>query len=203
MFNLFWVPNLRKIRYIAFLRPNLPKHNFGSRSVISNIIFMINELDLLSVTNFIALGYIWFLGPTFYGMRGLILVLMSNVCYLAVILIFLVVSWWLPLVTWWLLLVTAHYLVVTAHYWSLLLVPTFSMNAVKLLKTTVTNVHYLNPFSNNFEEIRYKGAFSEYLAFHIWIFISKVYLFLSKYVFISTMCAGLFAIKALIIHMFT
>ena len=35
-------------------------------------------------------------------MRGLILVLMSNVCYLAVILIFL-------LVTWWLLLVTARY----------------------------------------------------------------------------------------------
>ena len=57
-------------------------------------------------------------------MRGLVLVLMWNVCYLAVILF----SWWLLdgycsllLVTWWLLVVTACYL-------SLLLVPTFSMN---------------------------------------------------------------------------
>ena len=69
-------------------------------------------------------------------MRGLILVLMSNMCYLTVILI----SWWLLdvyysllsgyclllLVTWWLL-------VVTAHYRSLLLVPTFSMNSSSLL----------------------------------------------------------------------
>ena len=49
-----------------------------------------------------ALGYILFLGPNVPGMTGLILVLMSNVCYLAVIFIFLVV--------------TAHYLVVTAGY---------------------------------------------------------------------------------------
>ena len=72
-------------------------------------------------------------------MRRLILVLMSNVCYLTVIFIFLVVTWWLLLVTSWLLLVTAGYLVVTAGYcWllvvtaryrSLLLVPTFTMNA--------------------------------------------------------------------------
>ena len=48
-------------------------------------------------------------------MRGLILVWMSNVCYLAVILIVLVVTWRLLLVTWWLL-------VVTARYWWLLLV---------------------------------------------------------------------------------
>ena len=41
-------------------------------------------------------------------MRALILVLMSNVCYVAVISIFLVV--------------TANYLVATAHYWWLLLV---------------------------------------------------------------------------------
>ena len=39
-----------------------------------------------------------FLGPNFPEMRGLILVLMSNVCYFAVILIFLVVTWWLLLV---------------------------------------------------------------------------------------------------------
>ena len=83
-------------------------------------------------------GYISYLRPNLPGMRGLILVLMSNVCYLAIILIFLVVPWWLLLVNCWLLLVTARYLVfiggycsllvVTARYRSLLLVPTFSMN---------------------------------------------------------------------------
>ena len=56
-----------------------------------------------------------FLGPNFPGMRGLILVLMSNVCYLAVIFIFLEVTWWL-------LFVTARCLVVTGGYCSLPLV---------------------------------------------------------------------------------
>ena len=95
---------------------------FRSRSTISNIIFMINKLDLLSLPDFIVLEYISFLGPNFPGMKGLILVLMSNICYLAVILIFLVVTWWLLLVIWWLLVVT------TCYRW-LLLVPTFSVNA--------------------------------------------------------------------------
>ena len=72
--------------------------NFRSGSAISNI-FMINELDLLWLPNLQHWEYISFLGPNFLGMRGLILVLMSNVCYLAVILIFLVVAWWLLLVT--------------------------------------------------------------------------------------------------------
>ena len=117
------MPNFIKIRHIAILRPNLlPKYNFGSRSAISNI-FMINELDLLLVPNSIALGYISFLGPEFPRMRGLIHVLMSNVCYLALILIFLVVTCsycslsighcWLLLVTWW---------VITGGYCSLPLV---------------------------------------------------------------------------------
>ena len=57
-------------------------------------------------------------------MRGLILVLMSNVCYLAVI---LNTAWYgycsLLLVSWWLL-------VVTARYRLLLLVPTSSMNEI-------------------------------------------------------------------------
>ena len=71
-------------------------------------------------------------------MTGLILVLMSNVCYLAITLVFLVVTWQLLLVTQWLMLVTARYLVVTGSYCSLLvvttcscsllLIPTFSMN---------------------------------------------------------------------------
>ena len=63
-------------------------------------------------------------------MMGLILVLKSNVCYVAVMLIFLVVTWWLQLVY---LVVTTRYLVVTgvtACYRSLLLVPTFSMNGI-------------------------------------------------------------------------
>ena len=103
---------------------------------------MINELNLLWAPNFIALEYISFLGPNFPGMKRLILVLISNVCYLIVILIFLVVTWlvtacylvatagyclfpggycWLLLVSWWLLLVTVRYcwlLLVTARYWS-------------------------------------------------------------------------------------
>ena len=48
------------------------------------------------------------MGPDFPGMRRLILVLMSNVCYLTVIMIFLVV--------------TAGYLMVTTGYCSLLVV---------------------------------------------------------------------------------
>ena len=75
--------------------------------------------------------YISFLGPIFPGMRGLILILMSNVCYLDVIWIFFLVAARY-------LMVTACYCsllggycslpVVTARYRSLLLVPTFSMN---------------------------------------------------------------------------
>ena len=63
--------------------------------------------------------YISFLGPSFPGMRGLILVLMSNVCYFAAILVFLVV--------------TARYCslpVVTARYRLLLLIPTYSINGL-------------------------------------------------------------------------
>ena len=66
-------------------------------------------------------------------MRGLILVLISNVCYLAVILIFLVVTDRYLVAT----AVTTRYVVVaggyctlsvvTARYRSLLIVPTFSM----------------------------------------------------------------------------
>ena len=73
--------------------------NFRSRSAISNIVFMINGLDLLWVPNFIAWKYISYLGPNFPGTKGLILVLMSNVCYLPVILIFMGLTWLLLLVT--------------------------------------------------------------------------------------------------------
>ena len=79
------------------------------------------------MAKFYSIGNI--LGPNLPGMRGLILVLMSNVCYLAINLIFLVATWWLLPVTWWLLLVTWWLLVVTPRYRSLLLAPTFSTNA--------------------------------------------------------------------------
>ena len=69
-----------------------PVFNIESKYGISNTIFMNNKIDLLWVPNFIALG------PNFFGM----LVLMSNVCYLKVILIFLVVI--------------ARYLVFTGSY---------------------------------------------------------------------------------------
>ena len=67
--------------------------NFGSWPAISKIIFMINQLDLLWMPNLIALGIYFILGTKFSWMMGLIVVLMSNVCYLAIILIFLVVIW--------------------------------------------------------------------------------------------------------------
>ena len=56
--------------------------------------------------------YSSFLLPNFAGVRGLILVLMLNLCCLTVMLIFLVVTWWL-------LLVTARFLVVSGGYCSL------------------------------------------------------------------------------------
>ena len=64
------------------------------------------------------MGIISFLGPNFPGVRGLVLVLMSNVCYLVVLLIILVVTWWLLLVTWCLLLVTARYCLFPLLIWT-------------------------------------------------------------------------------------
>ena len=56
---------------IAILRPNLLHVlNFESRSAISNI-FMINELDLLWLANFIALGIYFIFGTKFSGNEGI------------------------------------------------------------------------------------------------------------------------------------
>ena len=117
MFSLFRLPDFIKIRHISVLRPNLSKWNFGSRSAISNIIFMINKLDWFSVhwDIFHFCDQIFVRWGDWYFFN-------VNVCYLARILFFLVVTWWLLLVTLWLL-------VVTTRHRSLLLVPTFSMNA--------------------------------------------------------------------------
>ena len=72
------------------------------------------------------------MGPNFSGMRGLIPVLMSNVCYLTVILIFSVVAARHLLVTTGCCSLPDGYcslLVVTARYRLLLLVLNFSVNA--------------------------------------------------------------------------
>ena len=101
-----------KLEHIVISRPNVPKILISSQDPqFSNIIFKIDELDLLWVQNFIVLGIYLFLGPDFPGMRGLMLALKSNLCYLAVIF---------------------NFLVVTARYRLLLLVPTFSMSAKKV-----------------------------------------------------------------------
>ena len=48
-----------------------PVFNFASRSAIWNIIFMINELDLLWVSNFIALGIYFIFGNKFSWNEGI------------------------------------------------------------------------------------------------------------------------------------
>ena len=117
MFDLFCVPNFIKIQHIAILRPNLPKYLTSGQDLQF-------QISYLWLTNLICsecqiswhCDYISSLGPNFPGMRGLILVLMLNVCYLVVILIFLLVTWLLLLLTLWLLLITAPCWVVTHGY---------------------------------------------------------------------------------------
>ena len=124
--------------HIAILRLNLTKFLIsGQDQQFPNIIFKINKLELLWVPNFIALGIYFIFGTKFFWNVGLILVLMSNMCYLVVILIFL-----------WFLVVTAHYCSLLGGYCSLLLVPTFSMNGRKLLKK---NLEYESILYNSTE----------------------------------------------------
>ena len=121
MFDLFWLPNFIKIRHIAILRPNLPKLSI---SAISNIIFMINKLELLGVLNFIAMGIFFILGPNFYRMMRFYTCFNVEYVLLGWNCDFLGGYWslpsgycWLLLNTWWLLLVTGGYcsiLLVTA-----------------------------------------------------------------------------------------
>ena len=121
------------MEHIAILRPNMPKFLISVQDPqFSNIRFKINELDLLWVPNFLALEIYFIFGTTFFWNDRLILVLMSNVCYLVVILIILVVTCWLLLVTYWLLFVT----------WWLLLVPIFSMNAAIYIFLAINNFIY-------------------------------------------------------------
>ena len=76
-------------------------------------------------------------------MMGLILILMSNMYYLALILIFLVViSRYLVVTARYRSLLGGYCSLVTARYRSLLLVPTFRMNEYNHLNDIkVSNVH--------------------------------------------------------------
>ena len=95
--------NFEKWLHYFLMAPKVFQNNYSVEcwwTAASEGHIFINELDLLWVPNFIALWvYIFFLGPIHLGMRELILALMSIVCYLAIILLFLVITWWLLLVT--------------------------------------------------------------------------------------------------------
>ena len=104
-----------KLEHIVISRQNVPRILISSQDPQFSNIFKTDELDLLWVQNFIVLGTYLFLGPDFPGMRGLMLALKSNMCYLVCN---FQLFWWL--------------LVVTARYRLLLPVPTFSMSAKKV-----------------------------------------------------------------------
>ena len=110
--------------------------NFGSRSAILNIIFMINELDLLWVPNFMALGIYFISGTKYSWNKGIdtcfnvdCILLGRNFDFLGGHLVATARN----------LLITADYCLLPGGYWWLLLVtggycwlplvPTFSMNA--------------------------------------------------------------------------
>ena len=80
--------------------------------------------------------YISFLGPNFPGMRGLILLLISNMCNLAVISIFLLVTWWLLLV----LLVTTHYCAFPLLVWTFKKGFSHTPHQISKLKQTQKNL---------------------------------------------------------------
>ena len=132
MFDLFWVPNFIKIRHIEILGPNLPKYLILGQDpefqISFQISFMINELDLLWVPNFIAF-WMYFIFATTSSWDERINTCFTVECvllgrnfdflggYLVVTALYLIVTggyWWL--------------LLVTVRYRSLLLVPTFSMD---------------------------------------------------------------------------
>ena len=120
---MFRLTNFIKSNYIAILRPNLPKL---SRSAVWNIMFMINELYLLWVPNFIELGIFFIFGTKFPPNVEIYTCFNVEYVLLDPNFDFLGGCCWLLLVTWWLLMVTARYR-------SLLFVPAFGRN-VKISK---------------------------------------------------------------------
>ena len=113
MFDFFWVPNFIKIEHIAIVRSNLPKFLI----LVQDLQFQISYLWLANLTysecHISKHWNIFLSGPNFPGMRGLVLVSMSNGRYFTVTLFNLVVTWLL-------LLVNARCLVVAGDYSSLL-----------------------------------------------------------------------------------
>ena len=94
------------MEHIAILRQNLPKFIISCQDAqFSNTIFKIYKLDLLWVPNFIPLEIYFIFGTKFFWNEGSILALMLNICYLVIIVTFLMVT----------LVVTARYLVVTGR----------------------------------------------------------------------------------------
>ena len=137
MFSLFWVPFYRNMAHCNLETKSTQVFNFRSRSSISNIVLMIHELDLLWLSNFIALRiYFIFRAKSSWNEVIDTCWIMSNECYLTVILIFFVVTWWS--------------LVVTVRYRSLLLVPTFSMNVI--FDNILTSVSKFKKFSTILNE---------------------------------------------------
>ena len=78
----------------------MPKFLISSQDLqFSNIIYKINELDLLWVPNFISLEVTFIFWTKFSWNEEIDTFLMLNVCYLVVAFIFLAVTLWLLLVT--------------------------------------------------------------------------------------------------------
>ena len=78
----------------------MPKFLISSQDLqFSNIIYKINELDLLWVPNFISLEINFIFWTKFSWNEEIDTFLMLNVCYLVVGFIFLAVTLWLLLVT--------------------------------------------------------------------------------------------------------
>ena len=125
MFDLFQSKNRGHCNFEA---KSAEVFNFGSRFTISNIIFMINELDLLSMPNLIALEIYFIFGTKSSWNERIGTCLIVECVLLGRNFDFL--GGYLVVATLY-LVVTAGYcslLVVTARYCLLLLVPTFSMN---------------------------------------------------------------------------
>ena len=127
MCNLFWVLNFIKISHIRISRPNLSKFLF--RVKIRNFKYHICDSQTWPalIAKFHSIGNMFH----FFCISYISFLLMLNVWYLALILTFLVLTWWfcsLPGGYWWLLLVTWWSLLVIGGYFSL---PTFSMNELR------------------------------------------------------------------------
>ena len=134
MFQSLWVQQFIKIganlEHIAIFNQICPTS--GQDPQFSNIIFKINKLDLLWVSNFKASEIYFIFGTNFSWNKG------NDTCFnVDCVLLghnfhFLVVTWWLLLVTWWLLLVTTPYCSFPPLVWT---------HAIYLHLPTTTTIH--------------------------------------------------------------